>query len=61
MRTILMIAIGFWIANRLSKKYHKRLFMYIQHEQKQKFEALLKSQGFEKAEIKKQSQSIFKL
>ena len=61
MRTVLTLAVGFWIANRISSNYHKRAFVIIQKEQKQKLEALLKSKGFEKAEIKKQSRSIFNL
>lgn len=61
MRTILTLAVGFWIANRLSSSYHKRAFVYIQKKQKQKLEAFLASSGFESAEIKKQSRSIFNL
>jgi hypothetical protein len=61
MRTIVTLAVGFWIANRISSSYHKRAFVIIQKEQKQKLEALLKLKGFEKAEIKKQSRSIFNL
>ena len=61
MRTLITLAIGFWIARELSSQYHKRLCIEIQFSQKRRLEAFLKTQGYKESAIKTHTKAIFNL
>lgn len=61
MRTIITLAIGFWISRELSTQYHKRLCIEIQFRQKRRLEAFLKKQGYNDQDIKTHTRSVLKL
>lgn len=58
MKSIISIAIGFWIARELTSQYHKRRAKEIQLRQKRKLEAFFKAQDFSQTQIKEYTQAI---
>ncbi|WP_430409247.1 hypothetical protein [Kordia sp.] len=61
MRTLLTLAVGFWIAREISTQYHKRLCIEIQFRQKRKLETYFKNQGFSERQIKEYTKSILNI
>ncbi len=61
MRTLLTLAVGFWIARELSTQYHKRLCIEIQFRQKRRLEAFLKEQDFTEDQIQQYTKAILNL
>lgn len=61
MRTLLTLAVGFWIARELSTQYHKRLCIKIQFRQKRRLEAFLKEQEFTEDQIQHYTKAILNL
>lgn len=61
MKTLISLAVGFWIAREISSRYHKRLCIQIQTRQKRKLEAYFKNQGFSERQIKEYTKSILNL
>ncbi|EDP94673.1 hypothetical protein U8527_06925 [Kordia algicida OT-1] len=61
MRTLISIAVGFWIAREISSRYHKRLCTQIQLKQKRRLQAYFKDQGFSQRQIKEYTKSILNL
>lgn len=61
MRTLLTLAVGFWIARELSSQYHRRSFLKTQSRQKRRLETFLKKQGFKESEVVSHTRSIFNI
>jgi hypothetical protein len=61
MRTILIVAVGFYIGNRLASKYHTKAYSKIQSIQRKRLKAYLKQQGLSETESVNQTRSIFNI
>jgi len=61
MKTLLTLAVGFWIARELSTQYHKRMCIEIQSRQKRRLEAFLKEQEFTEDQIQQYTKAILNL
>lgn len=61
MRTIITLAVGFWIAMEVSTQYEKRMCIQKQFRQKQRLEAFLKQKEHTKKEIRKITKTILNI
>jgi len=61
MRTIITLAVGFWIAMEVNTQYEKRMCIQKQFRQKQRLEAFLKQKDFSKKEIRKITKTILNI